>query len=78
MQVVDAWQQIKPDAPLGWWLSLPVKDRDGWAGHCVQSRADTRLDHEIPGAPLAWDPLDSSELDPVVELVLFALRGERA
>jgi hypothetical protein len=78
VQVIDAWQRINSAAPLGWWLSLPVAERDGWAGRCIQARGDTRLDHEIPGAPLAWDPLDSSELDPVVELVLFALRGERA
>lgn len=78
VQVVDAWQQINSAEPLGWWLSLPAKERDGWAGRCVQARGDTRLDHEIPGAPVAWDPLDSSELDPVVELLLSALPGERA
>ena len=62
-----------------------------WAGGCLFPRKNgmdglaaafrpgvIRLDHEIPGAPQAWDPLDSSELDPVVELVLSALRGERA
>ena len=78
LQLVDAWQRINAAVPLGWWLSLPVEERNGWAGRCIQARGDIRLDHEIPGAPLAWDPLDSSELDPVVELVLFALRGERA
>ncbi len=78
VQLVDAWQRIKAAVPLGWWLSLPVEERNGWAGRCIQARGDIRLDHEIPGAPLAWDPLDSSELDPVVELVFSALRGERA
>ena len=77
-QLVDAWQRINPAVPLGWWLSLPEEERNGWAGRCIQARGDARLDHEIPGAPQAWDPLDSSELDPVVELVLSALRGERA
>ena len=78
VQLVDAWQRINAAVPLGWWLSLPVEERNGWAGRCIQARGDIRLDHEIPGAPLAWDPLDSSELDPVVELVFSALRGERA
>ena len=78
LQLVDAWQRINAAVPLGWWLSLPVEERNGWAGRCIQARGDIRLDHEIPGAPLAWDPLDSSELDPVVELVFSALRGERA
>ena len=78
VQLVDAWQRINAAVPLGWWLSLPVEERNGWAGRCIQARGDIRLDHEIPGAPLACDPLDSSELDPVVELVFSALRGERA
>ena len=37
-QLVDAWQRINPAVPLGWWLSLPEEERNGWAGRCIQAR----------------------------------------
>ena len=78
--------------PLKWWLSQiqllmppdgfqgsPNVFRTTWLEAAVDFEASTGYSLSMaPGAPLAWDPLDSSELDPVVELVFSALRGERA